>query len=174
LDALSIGDLLGYSFLILLAAYFQLVPASGQQDVAVNAEIVTKRYSSGFFPVVGSYVEYEIKLTNAGNEVVENQSLWFSLTSENNKTHSNSTYSITLIESDGSRNLHVGPFKMEEEGKHRLLAGMEGVKFDYQPDSFTVYQQDIIQAAFIAIPLIMGGAGIVAFSLYRKRKPKSV
>jgi len=174
LDALSIGDLLRYSFLVLLAAYFQLASASGQQDVAVNAEIVTKRYSSGFFPVVGSYVEYEIKLTNAGSEAVENQSLWFLLTSENNKTHSNGTYSIALIEPNGSRNLHVGPFKMEEEGKHRLLAGIEGVPFDYQLDSFIVYRQDVIQAAFIAIPLIIGGAGIVAFSLYRKRKPKRV
>ena len=115
--------------------------------------------------------KYEIKLTNSGNEAVKNQSFWVLLASENNKTHSSGTYSVTLIEPDGSRTLHVGPFKIEEEGRHRLLAGMEGVTFDYPPDSFTVYRQDVILATFIAIPLIIGGAGMVAYSLYRKRKP---
>jgi hypothetical protein len=171
---LSNGVLLGCSFLVLLAALVQLAAASGQQDGAINAEIVAKRYSSGFFPVVGSYVEYEIKFTNAGTEAAENQSFWILLTSESNKTHSNGTYAITLIEPNDSRTFHVGPLKMEEEGRHRLLAGMESVAFDYQPDSFTVYRQDVILATFISIPLIIGGAGIIAFSVYRKRKPKRV
>jgi hypothetical protein len=171
---LSNGVLLGCSFVLLLAVFVQLAAASGKQDGGISAEIVTKHYSSGFFPVIGGYVEYEIKLTNAGNEAVENQSFWVLLTSESNKTHSNGTYSITLIEPEGSRTFHVGPFKMEEEGRHRLLAGMEDVAFDYQPDSFTVYRQNVILATFIAIPLIIGGTGIVAYSLYRKRKPKHV
>ena len=174
MDVLAIGSLLGISILVWLAAFVPLVAASGQQAGAVNAEIVSKTYSSGLFPVVGSYVEYGIKLTNAGNEAVENQSFWVLLASENNRTHSSGTYSVTLIEPDGSRTFHVGPFKIEEEGRHRLLAGMGGVTFDYQPDSFTVYRQDVILATFIAIPLIIGGAGMVAYSLYRKRKPKFV
>lgn len=173
-DALSNGVLLGCSFLVLLAALVQLSAAFGQQDGAINAEIVAKRYSSGFFPVVGSYVEYEIKFTNAGGEAVENQTFWVLFTSESNKTHSNGTYFITLIEPNDSRTFHVGPFKTEEEGGHRLLAGMERVAFDYKPDSFTVYRQDVILATFIAIPLILGGVGIVALSIYWKRKPKHV
>jgi len=174
LDVLAIGSLLGISILVWLAAFVPLVAASGQQAGAVNADIVSKRYSSGFFPVVGGYVEYEVRLKNTGIEAVENQSLWVSLTSENNKTHSYGRYSITLIEPDGSKTLRLGPFKMEEEGRHRLLVGMDGVTFHSQPDSFTVYRQDDLQAALIAIPLITAGAGIVGFTLYRKSKRKIV
>jgi hypothetical protein len=63
---------------------------------------------------------------------------------------------------------------MEEEGTHRLLAGMDGAAFDYQPDSFQVYRRDVIQAALVAFPLIIVGAGIVGFTLYPKSRRKIV
>jgi hypothetical protein len=33
-----------------------------------------------------------------------------------------------------------------------------------------VYRPEVFQAALVAIPLIAAGAGIVGFSLYRKKK----
>jgi hypothetical protein len=152
-----------------LAAFFSLAAAQGQHE-AITAEIVSKRFSSGYFPVAGSYVEYEFRLTNTGNVTLEDQSLWVSLVSEGNKTHSYAKYSVSLLEPGGSKTLHLGPFKMEEEGWYHLQAGMDGVVFDFQPSSFMVYRQDTTLATFVAIPLIIAGAGIVAFSLYLKRK----
>lgn len=172
MNALKTGRL-RCSFLLVLAAFFPLAAALGQQE-AITAEIVSKRFSSGYFPVVGSYVEYEIRLTNTGNVTLEDQSLWVSLVSEDNRTHSYATYSVSLLEPGGSKTLYLGPFKMEKEGWHRLQAGMDGVALDFQSDSFMVYRQDPTQAALVAIFLIMAGGGIVGFSLYRKRRRRAV
>ncbi|HEU4605948.1 MAG TPA: hypothetical protein VFS46_06890, partial [Nitrososphaera sp.] len=84
------------------------------------------------------------------------------------------TYSIELLQPGGSRTLYLGPFKFEEESGHRLLVSIEGAALDYHPDSFTVYQQGTIQAAFIAVPLIVAGAGLVGFSLFMKRNSRAV
>jgi len=159
------------SMLLLLTAFLPNAGISSGQHVSqINAEIVSKRYSSGYFPVVGSYVEYELRLTNEGSNDVENQSLWILLKSEDNKTHSNAIYSIPVISAHSSKILHLGPFKMEGEGSHQLLSGMRGMAFDYRPDSFTVYRNDVISTLSVGIPLIMAGAGLVIFSLFWKRK----
>lgn len=172
MDPLATGSLLGCSFVV-LAAFVSLVAAHGQQE-AMTVEIVSKRFSSGYFPVAGSYVEYEVRLTNMEDVAVENQTLWVSLVSDGNRTRSYATYSISLLEPGGSKNFHLGPFKMQEEGRHRLQAGMDGVVLDFQPESFMVYRQDPSQAVLVAIPLIMAGTGIVGFSLYRKRRRRVV
>jgi hypothetical protein len=162
--------LLGYSLAVLVA--LQLTLAVGQQTV--TAEVISKGYSSRYFPVVGSYVEYEVRLTNTGDVAVENRLLVVSLVSDGNRTHSYATYSIELLQPGGSRTLYLGPFKMEEEGGHRLLVSIEGAALDYHPDSFTVYRQEAIHGVLVAVPLIVAGAAIVSFSIYRKGRSRTV
>jgi hypothetical protein len=145
-----------------------LLPLAVATVEPADLEIVSKRYSSGYLPAVGSYVEYEVKLTNEGSLVLENQSLRVSLISDGNRTHSEATYSVPLLGPGDSKILHLGPFKMEEEGEHRLLAELDGAALGV--DSFVVYRPEVFQAALVAIPLIAAGAGIVGFSLYRKRR----
>jgi hypothetical protein len=160
--------------IILLVVSLSVEPwAIGQEKArAINAEIVSKRYSSGLFPSIGSYVEYDMKLNNVGSEPISNQSLWVLLTSENNKTRSYATYTILLIEPQASKTLHLGPFKMQEEGNHELFVGMQGVAFEYRPDLFSVYRQDIIGSISAGIVLIIAGLVIVSFSMYRKHKSR--
>lgn len=155
--------------LILLALFLPLAAAASEP---VILEIVSKRYSSGYLPVAGGYVEYEARLTNAGSLALENQSLGVSLVSEGNRTHSEAEYSVPLLRPGDSKTLHLGPFKMEEEGGHRLLAELGGA--GYNPDSFAVYRPEAVQAALVAIPLIAAGAGIAGFSLYMRRRRKAV
>jgi hypothetical protein len=144
-----------------------LLPLAVAAVEPADLEIVSKRYSSGYLPAVGSYVEYEVRLTNEGSLALENQSLRVSLVSDGNSTRS-ATYSVPLLGPGDSKILHLGPFKMEEEGEHRLMAELDGVALSL--DSFAVYRPEAVQAALVAIPLIAAGAGIVGFSLYRKRK----
>ena len=170
----------------MLAIFFQIIilavaplsferGATGQEQAgAISAEIISKRYSSGFFPVIEGYVEYDIKLHNLGSKLIENQTLWVMLTSENNKTHSYATYSILQIEPQASKTLHLGPFKIEEEGNHQLLAGMQDMTFEYTPDSFIVYRQGLIGSIFAGVALISAGTAVVCFSQYRKRKHKKI
>jgi len=163
------GRLLGYSF-ALLALFLPLAAAALEPASPAVLEIASKRYSSGYLPVVEGYVEYEVKLTNGGGVALENQSLRVSLVSDGNRTHASVAYSVPLLAPGESKILHLGPFKMEEDGEHRLLAELGGVALGYKPDSFVVYRPEAVQAALVAIPLIAAGAGIVGFSLYRKRK----
>jgi hypothetical protein len=161
--------ILGCSF-ALLALLVPLAAAALDLVNPVDLEIVSKRYSSGYLPVLEGYVEYEARLTNGGGAALENQSLRVSLVSNGNRTHSSAAYSVPLVGPGESKTLHLGPFKMEEEGGHRLLAELEGVALGYKPDSFVVYRPEAVQAALVAIPLIAAGAGIDGFYLYRKRK----
>jgi hypothetical protein len=59
---------------------------------------------------------------------------------------------------------------MKDEAKHTLIADMGGSSLGYGPDPFVVYRPEAMQAVLIAVPLIAAGAGIVGFSLYRKRR----
>jgi hypothetical protein len=136
----------------------------------MTLEIVSKRYSSGYLPVVGSYVEFEVRLTNGASFALENQSMRVSLVSEGNRTHSSAEYSVAHLEPGESKTFHIGPFKMEEEGEHRLLAGFDSITLGYKLDSFAVYRPEAVQASFIAISMIAAGSGMVGFFLYRKRK----
>ena len=169
LNALAIGKLLIYSSPAVLLAIFLPVAATLGQQGELTVEIVSKHYSSGYLPVTGSYVEYEFRLANTGAHAIENQSLRVSLVSESSTTHS--AHSVQLLGPGESKTLHLGPFKMENEGEQRLLAEMDGVALGYKPDSFNVYRSEAVQVALIAIPLMAAGAGITGFSLYRKRRP---
>jgi hypothetical protein len=142
---------------------------------------MSKRYSSGYFPVADAYVEYDVELTNTADIPVKNQSLRVSLVSESNKTHSIASYSIPLLSSGESKILHFGPFKMQDEGEHRLLVEMNGennstgnASIDYQRDSFIVYRQDAILTLLISIPLIATGAGIAGFSIHKRIRGRRV
>ncbi len=175
MDLLAIGGLLRYLLTVLVmleSSTMAFGQYQGDDDMIV--EIVSKQYSSGYLPVVGSYVEYKVRLTNIGSVAVENQSLRVSLVSDGNKTHSSAVYSTGPLEPGESKNLHLGPFKMEDEGKHRLLllAESEGLALDYpHPDSFIVYQQSTVQVIiFVAVPLVVAGSGIVGFSLYQRAR----
>lgn len=159
------------SFLVGLAAFLPLAAAQEHYET-ITADIVSKRFSSGYFPVVGSYVEYEVRVTNIDDIVLENQSLWVSLASEANRTRY-ATYFISLLEPGGHKSIHLGPFKMEDDGWHELKVGIDGAALDFQPDSFMVYRQDPTQAFLVGIPTIMAGAGIVCFSLYRKKRRRA-
>lgn len=167
------GRLLGCSFALVLL-FLPLAAAAQEPANSVILEIVSKRYSSGYLPVVESYVEYGVRLTNAGNLALENQTLRVSLVSEGSGTRSSAAYSVPLVTPGESETLYLGPFKMEEEGRQRLLAELDGVALDYEPDSFVVYRQEAVQTALIAIPLIVAGSGIVGFTLYRKRRRRPV
>lgn len=161
--------ILGCSF-ALLVLLLPLAAAALDPANPVGLEIVSKRYSSGYLPVVEGYVEYEARLTNGRGGALENQTLQVSLVSDDGRTRSSAAYSVPLLNPGDTKTLHLGPFRMEGEGGHRLLAEMDGVDLGYSPDSFTVYRQEVLQAALIAIPLIAAGAGLVGFSLYRRRK----
>jgi hypothetical protein len=102
--------------------------------------------------------------------LIKDQSLSVSLVSDSNKTHSAASHSVQMLGAGESMTLHLGPFKIEDEGRHRLLAEMGSIPLSYEPDSFTAYRQEAAQAALIAVPLIAVGAGLVVFSLYRKRR----
>lgn len=141
-----------------------------EQADPVNLEIVSKDYSSGYLPTVGSYVEYEVRLTNEGSLALENQSLQVSLVSEGGKTSSSASYTLVSLAPSESMTLHLGPFKLEEDGGHRLLAELDAVVLGFEPDSFTVYRPDAVQALLVAGSLIVAGAGIIGFSRYRKSK----
>jgi hypothetical protein len=155
--------------LIFLLAVAAFPAASGQQDQDIDMEIVARHYSSGYLPVVDSYVEYEVRLENNGEVALEDNILEVSLVS-NDGIDSSAAYSVPLISPGGSMTLHLGPFKMEGEGDRRLVAELEGASLRFEPDSFTVYRQEATYAILIAIPLIAAGAGIVGFSIYRKRR----
>jgi hypothetical protein len=155
--------------MILLLAVAAFPAASGQQDPAIDMQIVAKHYSSGFLPVVDSYVEYEVRLDNNGGAALEDRTLEVSLVSDDG-IDSSAAYSVPLISPGGSMTLHLGPFKMEGEGDRRLVAELDGAALSFEPDSFTVYRQESIYALLIAIPLIAAGAGLVGFSIYRKRR----
>jgi hypothetical protein len=157
----------GFSIMLLLL----FVPLATFQQPAGSAtlEITSKRYSAGFLPVAGSYVEYEARLTNIGTGPVDGP-LRVLLASDGDSTHLAAEYSVQAVAPGESKTLHLGPFRIEEEGGHRLLAEMGGVSLDYEPDSFAAYRPEAVQAALIAIPLIAAGAGLVGFSLYRKRR----
>jgi hypothetical protein len=162
--ALAIATAAGLLLLLVLPLAIFAQPAS-----SAALEITSKRYSAGYLPATGSYVEYKAKLTNMGAEPIEGQ-LRVLLVSDGNATHSAAEYSVQALAPGESKTLHLGPFRIEGEGSHRLLAEMDGVSLDYEPDSFAAYRPEAIQAALIAIPLIAAGVGLVGFSLYRKRR----
>lgn len=147
-----------------------LIGALGQPAFDATLELTSKRYSAGYVPVIGSYVEYEARLTNEGTHPIENQSLRVSLVAENNMTNSSAEYSISSIAPGESMILHLGPFKMEGESGHRLLAEIDGANLNYNPDSFSVYRQETLQTAYVTIPLVTAGTGLIGFSVYRKRR----
>jgi hypothetical protein len=158
-------------FSILIVAFsLPLTEALQLPASAASMEVTSKRYSSGYTPVVGSYVEYEVRLTNKGGGPIENQSLRVSLVSENNATHSYAEYTLSSLGPDESKIFHLGPFKMEEEGGHRLLAEMDGMVLDYKPDLFSVYRQETLEVVYVAVSLVAAGAALAGFSVYRKRR----
>jgi hypothetical protein len=161
------GGLLAFSILLLVVP---LIGALGQPVYDATLEVTSKHYSAGYVPVVGSYVEYEVRLINEGTHSTENQSLRVSLVAENNMTYSSAEYSLSSIAPGESMILHLGPFKMEGEGGHRLFAEIDGATLNYNPDSFSVYRQEMLQTAYVAIPLVAAGAGLIGFSIYRKRR----
>ncbi len=173
---LAIGGLLWYVFVVsVMLGSSTMAPGQQKGDDDMVMEIVSKHYSTGYLPLVGSYVEYEVRLTNTGDIAIENQSLWVSLVSDGNKTHSSATYSIGVLEPGKSKTLYLGPFRMEGEGRHSLFVKIDDdMTLDYHPDSFIVYRQDLIQTILIAVPLIVSGSGIVGFSLYKRRRGKHV
>ncbi len=159
--------------LILFASFYSIV-AIGQSP-EVTAEILSKRYSSGYFPVVDEYVEYQIRLTTA-DLTLKNQSLLVSFLSESNRTHSLVSYSMPLLGPEDGMVLNLGPFKMKDEGEHRLLLEMKNsdpsadLALVYQPDSFIVYRKESLNTIFIATMLIAVGAGVTFFSFRNMRK----
>jgi len=155
------------SFLVGLVAFIPLAAAQENHET-ITAEIVSKRFSSGYFPVVGGYVEYELMLANKDYIVLENKSLWATLASDGNQTRY-ATYFLPRVEPGGQKTVHLGPFKMEDEGWYELKVGIGNATLDFQPDSFMVYRQDPTWIFFVGIPAIMAGAGITWFSLYRKK-----
>jgi hypothetical protein len=175
LQAVTGRQLLSGSLSVLLLA---LVPiAALGQPLGIDVEIISRRHSTGYLPVVEGYAEYEVKLTNTDDSAIENRSLQVSLLSNNNnKTHTFAEYSIPFLGPKESRIFHLGPFKLLEEGEHRLLIGMKNknspneMESNYQYDSFTVYRQDAIWALYISISLLAVGAGISGYSFYRRRK----
>jgi hypothetical protein len=161
------SSILGCFFLVGLVASIPLAAAQENHET-ITAEIVSERFSSGYFPVVGSYVEYELMLTNKDDIVVENQSLWATLASDGNQTRF-ATYFLSRVEPGGQKTIHLGPFKMEDEGWYELKVGIGNATLDFQPGSFMVYRQDPTWIFLVGISAIMAGAGITWFSLYRKK-----
>lgn len=163
-------DLLLSSLLALVV--FSLPVSAFCQQLAAEAglQVVSKHHSSGYIATVGSYVEYEVRLTNEGAVPIEDKSLHVSLVSEGNKTHSAAEYSVSSFEPGESKTLYLGPFRIEEEGGHRLLAQIDGVTLDYASDTFMAYGEGAVQAILVAIPLIACGAGAIGFFFYVKRK----
>jgi hypothetical protein len=157
--------MLGY--FLLMSAFFQ---QAASEQAEVTLDMISKRYYSGYLPVSESYVEYEVRLTNEGDLALKNGVLSVSLVSEGNRTRSSATYSVPLLSPGEQKSMLLGPFKMEEEGRYSLLAQMKGVTFNYYHDSFIVYRQEAVQAALVAVLLILAGCGLVGFSQYRKSK----
>lgn len=169
MSASATGKAIGYS--LFLSLFLLNVASTLQQPAnAASLEIVSTHFSAGYMPVVGSYVEYEVRLTNTGEGMIEDQSLRVSLVSDSNRTHSAASYSVQMLGAGESKTLHLGPFKIEDEGRHELFAEMGGISLSYDPNSFTAYRQEAVQAVLIAIPLIAAGAGLTGFSLYRKKR----
>lgn len=164
------GRMIGYS-LILSLLFLRALPALQQSSDAAMLEVTSRRFSAGYLPVIGSYVEYEVRLVNVGVRMIEGQSLQVLLISDSNRTYSAASYSVQELEPGESKTMHLGPFKIEDEGRHQLLAEMNDISvLQYEADSFTAYRQEAVQAVLISIPLIAAGAGAVGFSLYKRRR----
>jgi hypothetical protein len=166
--------------LFFLAILTLCVPSSAAgQAPELTADLVSKHYSSGLLPVVDAYVEYELKLTNHGSTLVEDHLLIVSLISEENRSGSIASYSILLLDQGESKNLHLGPFKMNSEGEHQLLLELEhkneqstkaNIPLRYRPDSFIVYRQEAIWTIVIAASFVSTGAMMIGFLSFRKRR----
>lgn len=164
---MTIAKATAYSLLLSLIL-LHVVPALQEPAKTVALEIVSRRFSSGYIPAIGSYVEYEVTLVNVGTAVIEDQSLRVTVASDSSKTWSTASYSVRELRPGESKTLHLGPFKIEDVGRHRLLAEMGEVSLQYEQDSFITYGREAIQTITIAILLIVAGAGVVGFSLYKK------
>jgi|SRR5690606_7961778 len=166
---MTVAKAIGYSLLLSFLLVY-VAPALPEPAEAAVLEVVSKRFSAGYIPVVGSYVEYEVALSNVGTEVIKDKSLHVMVVSDENKTLSDALYSVQELIPGERRILYLGPFKIEDMGRHQLLAEMNGVSLQYAHDSFTSYGQEAVQTILIAIPLIATGVGVVGFSLYKRRK----
>ena len=165
-----IAETIAYMSLFSVLLTLPVAAAFGQQlPTDVSMQVVSKHYSSGYMPVTGSYVEYEVRLENRGEGTLENRTLDVSLVFGDDETHSSAAYSVPLLGPGDGTTLYLGPFRMEGEGEHHLIAEIDDAA-GYSLDSFTVYRQEAVHAALIAIPLTVAGAGLVGFSLYRRRK----
>lgn len=166
---MTVTKAIGYSIALSFILIY-VTPALQEPAGAAMLEVASKRFSAGYIPVIGSYVEYEVALSNLGQEVIKDQSLHVMLVSDSNKTLSVASYSVRELSPGERRVLYLGPFKIEDIGRHHLLAEMEGVSLQYEQDSFTSYGQEAVQTIIIAVPLVAAGAGVAGFSLYKKRK----
>ncbi|HEX7031877.1 MAG TPA: hypothetical protein VF172_02645 [Nitrososphaera sp.] len=166
---MTVAKAAGYSLLLSLL-FLYISPALQEPADAAVLEVVSRRFSAGYIPIIGSYVEYEVSLANVGAEAIEDRSLHVMVLSDGNKTRSYASYSVRELRPGESRMLYLGPFKIEDVGRHQLLAEMDGVSLQYEQDSFISYGQEAVQTVLIAIPLIAAGGGVVGFSLYKKRK----
>ncbi|GEM_PF-3475812 len=178
--------LLSFLLLILLLPAARTAFAKEDSKLHVSVEIVSKRFSSGYLPVVDEYVEYQIKLTNDESIPIQNQSLWALFTSKDNRTHSSGSYTIVSLNSNDSETFFLGPYKMRETGEHYLFLGMNrkgdpslpnGILVNFQPnspvDSFFVYDRSFIQLVPISLALVILAAAItIGFKFYRNRDPK--
>src|SRR5687767_11713490 len=111
--ALAIG-MAGCSLMLILLAL--PLAAFAQPAGSAALEITSKRYSAGYLPVAGSYVEYEVRMTNTGLGPIEGP-LHVLLVSDGNTTRSEAEYSVPALAPGESKTFNLGPFRIEEEGR---------------------------------------------------------
>lgn len=161
--------------------------SNGSLKAPPTIKLVSKHYSSGYLPVVGGYVEYQLELTNDDSMPIRDQSLWTLFTSKDNVTHAFGSYLIASLDPHQSKTLFLGPFKMREDGMHTLIVGINrkvnssttiptnGILLNHPVgksfDSFLVYKTSFVQLIIPTSTIIVtAGFGIIIFGIVIHRK----
>jgi hypothetical protein len=172
-----------YAALILagLATFVLVQPSWGQGAASAEVTLVRKFQSSGLFPVEGQYVGYSATIKNTSVDMMQGEFLWVSFRSVSAGSDSDATFQIPALSPGQSKELSLGPFKMVENGEHRLYLGVNrtcrlgepnDLALNYAPgspaDSFAVYSP----ATAISIPAgaAVAAAGAAILALYIKKR----
>jgi hypothetical protein len=168
-----------------LLASFSLSFAQQQHSFVAELTIAKKYPSSGYFPLVKEYVQYNVTIKNTGDIPIENQSLWAYFVSDDGKSSSSGKFSIGKLGAGESKTLYLGPFKMLSSSQHYLYLGINSkgdsdapneVAINYSPkkaaDSFYVYSEELMRVLPITIGSLLTGAIALGIWTIKRRSKK--
>lgn len=140
-----------------LAVAVLFLAAWAQQEISVSRQ-------SPVMIEAGDYVSYEATVANAGASTWEG-TLKVHFVSAGGKSDSLAEFAIPSLAPGQTKQLHLGPFKVAEDGEHFLYLGTEIAE---PADSFVAYADGTGNAAVVGAA--MAGAGGVLLAWYLKKR----